>query len=59
MEEDIDGFRRETVALKKEYRTERDKLDRLAREYEESKKYNPTQRYSVLKLLINDATRSS
>ena len=57
VETDLDLFRKEVIAMKHTFRCERDKLDRLAREYEASKKYNPTQRYAVLKSIIKSTTR--
>eukprot|EP00914_Ancora_sagittata_P029636 GHVO01058722.1.p1 GENE.GHVO01058722.1~~GHVO01058722.1.p1 ORF type:complete len:122 (+),score=17.96 GHVO01058722.1:314-679(+) len=52
------AMRKESAALQREYQAWRGKLERLAREYEDSKKYNPTQRYGVLKALIKDTTNT-
>ena len=56
---ELEQMRKDILEYKNVFRTERDKLDRLALEYEASKKYNPTQRYGVLKSLIKSITKGS
>ncbi|ELT90564.1 hypothetical protein CAPTEDRAFT_209614 [Capitella teleta] len=53
------SLRKQSAALQREYQSWRANLERLAKEYEESKKYNPTQRYGVLKALIKDTMKQS
>lgn len=58
IEEDLTRFRREILQYKQYYREARDNLDRLAKQYEESKKLTPPQRYNELKVMIKDITRT-
>lgn len=55
---ETEEMRKEIIQLKQDYYTNRDRLIKLASDYEESKKYDPTKRYNVLKQLIKDATRT-
>jgi len=54
---ETEEMRKEVIQLKQDYYSSRDRLVKLATDYEESKKYDPTKRYNVLKQLIKDATR--
>ena len=56
--EETDRLRKETIHLKHEFRAERDKLKQLSDKYKESKKYNPTQRYPLLKDMIKQVSRT-
>ena len=56
LDSDADRMRREVVQLKQDFRLERERLERLAAAYQESKKLNPAQRYAALKDMIKDAT---
>lgn len=58
VEEEIDSMRKEVLQFKQEFRRERDKLDRLSKEYEQSKKLTPPQRYTELKYMIKDAVNT-
>ena len=44
--------------LKSEYFKIKDRLDKLDKQYQDSKKYNPTQRYTVMKHMVKDAIGS-
>jgi hypothetical protein len=59
LDADTERMRREVIQLKQEFRQERERLERLAAAYQESKKLNPAQRYVALKEMIKDATASS
>jgi len=59
LEKELSKFNREIVDLKNDFRTLRDRLEHLGKEYEESKKLNPAQRYNALKEMIKTATTSS
>ena len=59
LESETEQLRREVVRLKQEFRVEREKLDRLATAYHDSKKLNPAQRYAALKDMIKDATTTT
>ena len=59
LEEDIKRMRREVLKLKVDFRAARDRLDNLAKEYTESKKFSPPNRYNLLKQMIKDATKQS
>jgi ribonuclease HII len=56
LESDTERLRREVVQLKQDFRLERERLERLAAAYQDSKKLNPAQRYTALKDMIKDAT---
>ena len=58
VEEELDSMRKEVLQFKQEFRRERDKLDRLSKEYEDSKKLSPPQRYTELKYMIKDAVNT-
>jgi len=52
LNDDMVRMRREVLQLKQDFRRERDKLQKLRTDYEESKNVNPAQRYMELKELI-------
>lgn len=54
MEKEVTRMRREVLQLKQDFRMERDKLQKLEKEYQSSKSANPAQRYMELKELIKD-----
>jgi len=54
VEAETEQFRRQVIQLKADYRSRRERLDRLAAEYESSKQYNPAQRYQILKDMIKN-----
>lgn len=51
-------LRKEVLELKQEFYSIREKFDLLSKNYEDSKKYNPAQRYNVMKDIIKDFVRS-
>ena len=57
LQADLEVLRKDILKCKTELYELRDKLEKLATEYEASKKHNPSQRYTVLKDLIKEATR--
>jgi len=54
LQADMEQYRREVIGLKADYRIWRQRLETLAAEYESSKKFNPAQRYPILKDMIKD-----
>ena len=58
VEAELEEMRKAVVQLKQEFYTERDKLSKLAADYEESKKLNPSQRYAELKKIIKVVIRT-
>ena len=59
VDEALNTYRKEILQYKQDFRTEKDKLDKLATEYEQSKKQAPPQRYQTLKLMIKTVTRGA
>ena len=51
---DTEDLHRKVMDMKTEYFRIKDHLDKLDKQYQDSKKYNPTQRYTVLKHMIKD-----
>jgi len=56
LEKDLAKHHHDVVELKHEFRTLRDRLEALAKQYQESKRLNPAQRYVALREMIKDAT---
>lgn len=56
LQADLEVLRKDILKYKTDLYSLRDKLERLATEYQDSKQHNPTQRYNVLKDLIKTAT---
>lgn len=52
IEKDLREFRKEILELKEEFRKHKQNLEKLAEEYEASKKLNPAQRYVDMKEMI-------
>ncbi len=57
LETELEQLRKDTLKCKQEFYLQRDKIHRMSQEYEDSKKYNPTQRYTVLKTVIKNVTK--
>ena len=55
MEEKLGMFRREVLQYKQDFKEARDKLDKLSKDYAESKKLSPPQRYNEMKNMIKVA----
>ena len=55
MEEKLAMFRREVLQYKQDFKEARDKLDKLSKDYAESKKLSPPQRYNEMKNMIKVA----
>lgn len=56
LEQELSKFNRDVVELKNDFRTLRAKLDQLEKQYQESKRLNPAQRFVALKEMIKAAT---
>jgi len=56
LEKELAKHHHDIVELKHEFRTLRDSLEVLARQYQESKRLNPAQRYVALREMIKDST---
>ena len=48
------SLHQEVMSTKAEYFRIKDRLDRLDKQYQDSKKYKPLQRYTVMKNIIKD-----
>ena len=59
VDEELSKFRKEILQYKQDFRIEKDKLEKLAVEYEQSKKQAPPQRYQTLKQMIKTVTRET
>ena len=57
LQADLEVLRKDILKSKTELYDLRDKLEKLSKDYEESKKHSPTQRYNALKEIIKEATR--
>ena len=57
LESETAQARKDVLRLKGEYYATRDQLEWLAKEYEASKKHNPTQRYTDLKDMVKRVTK--
>ena len=57
LQADLEVLRKDILESKTELYDLRDKLEKLSKDYEESKKHNPTQRYNTLKEIIKEATK--
>ena len=57
LQADLRVLREDILKSKTELYDIRDKLEKLSKDYEESKRHDPTHRYSVLKEIIKEATK--
>lgn len=57
LQTETEAMRKDVLQLKGEYYAVRDRLEWLGKEYETSKKFNPTQRYQELKNMVKVVTR--